>query len=530
MIERPDVPRSTFQNHWTRKTTFNASDLVPILCDEILPGDHMRYSVTALIRMATPLFPIFDNQKVCTFFFFVPARLVWNNWVRFMGEQDSPADSIAYTIPQVVSAANGFPANTIYDHFGVPVVGQTGVGNTVSINALPLRAYNLIFNDWFRDQNLSNSQAVSETSNGPDPVANYSLLQRAKQHDYFTSALPWPQKFTATTIPFTGTAPIIGLGTKAGIVPGAGVTTIWEAGASASTTYPFESPSSAAATHYVRFANGGAVGAANTPQVFANLAAAAGISLNQLRQTWMIQQLLERDARGGSRYVESILAHFGVRSPDYRLQRPEYIGGGSTPLTTTPVAQTAPAVSPAIVGALGAATTGVAQHAASYAATEHGYIIGLINIQTDLSYQQGLHKMWTRSVRTDFYYPSLAHLGEQVVTTGEIYHVGSAAADNAVFGYQERWQEYRVRMSEVTGLFRSTTAGTIDVWHFAEKFAAAPTLGSTFITDQGKTIIQRNVALGASSLAQQYLADIDYHRTAVRPLPVYGIPSTIGRF
>ena len=517
MVERADVPRSKFTGSWSRKTTFDASFLVPFLVDEILPGDHMKYNVTAYVRLATPLFPIFDNQKVETFFFFVPNRLVWSNWVKMMGQQDTPSSSIAYTIPQrswAATAANN-SVGSLLDYFGCVVNGVPSLDNIYTVSALPFRAYNIIYNEWFRDENMQ-SAVVQLNDNGPDAGDNYPVLRRAKGHDYFTSALPWPQKFTAPTIAIGTAAPIVGLYGSTGVaVPFTGYTTggspVTTAGAFTSNTQTL------------------AFDVANQP--YADLSAATGITINAFRQAFLVQQLQERDARGGTRYTEIMRSHFGVVSPDMRLQRPEYIGGGSTPLMITPVAQTAP-TSGVTVGALGAAGTATGQHSASYAATEHGHIIGLINVKSDISYQQGLHKMWTRQTRYDFYWPSLAGLGEQAVLRGEIYKSGVPATDNIVFGYQERWHEYRTHVSEVTGLFRSGLTGTLDAWHLAELFASAPVLGNTFVSDQGVNILDRVVAAGslARTNFQQYLADILIQREAVRAMPMFGTPALLGRF
>nr|QXN72832.1 MAG: major capsid protein [Microvirus sp.] len=514
MIENAGVPRSRFSGSWTRKTTFDAGLLVPILVDEVLPGDHLSYDVTAYVRMATPLFPLFDNQRIDSFFFFVPNRLVWDNWAKFMGEQEEPGDSVAYTIPQLVSPPGGFPAHSLADHFGLPGEGQFSPGYTIYVNALPFRAYNLIFNHWFRDQQLVSPRPVPK-GDGPDNPADYQLMRRAKAHDYFTSALPWPQRHVSPSLPLGGLAPVVGIGTinDTGSVGPFGA---YETGGSTSYAHYHQNLVMEMSTN---------IGA--TPQVYADLSEASGVAIETFRQAFLVQSLLERDARGGSRYVEMIRAHFGVTSPDFRLSRPEYIGGGQSSLQLTPVAQTAPTPG-APVGALGAAGTSVGSHRASYAATEHGYIIGLINVRTELSYGQGVHRMWSRRTRFDFYWPALAGLGEQAILRQELWAVGEDNYDEAVFGYQERWHEYRARYSEVTGLMRSQVPGTLDAWHLAERFETVPWLNQTFIEDNPPMV--RVLAAGELAEHQQYLADILFQRNAVRPIPLFGTPVSLGRF
>ena len=518
MVQRADVPRSKFNGSWSRKTTFDASYLVPFMCDEILPGDHMKYNVTAYVRMSTPLFPIFDNQKVETFFFFVPNRLVWSNWVKMMGQQDTPSSSIAYTVPQRSwGSSTGIQGvGSLFDYFGLVVEDLSSqIAAAYDVSVLPFRGYNLIWNEWFRDENMQ-SAVAQYSGDGPDSGDAYPLLRRAKGHDYFTSALPWPQKFTAPTISIGSSAPIVGLYGSTGVaVPFSGFTT---GGSPVSTVAAYTSNTQTLAFDV-----------ANQP--YADLSAATGITINAMRQAFLVQQLQERDARGGTRYTEIMRSHFGVVSPDMRLQRPEYIGGGSTPLMVTPVAQTAP-TSGVTVGALGAAATATGQHTASYAATEHGHIIGLINVKSDISYQNGVNKMWTRKTRYDYYWPSLAGLGEQAVLRGEIYKTGLTAGDNTVFGYQERWHEDRTHVSEVTGKFRSGITGTLDAWHLAEFFVTNPVLGDTFVKDQGVSILDRVLAAGsqARTNSQQYLADILIQREAVRAMPMFGTPALLGRF
>lgn len=520
-IQKGKTPRSKFINSWTRKTAFDAGLLIPILVDEILPGDHMTYDVTAYIRMSTPLFPLFDNMRVDTHFFFVPNRLVWDNWVRLMGEQDNPASSIAFTTPVVTGTVGGELVGSLADHFGIPVTGQIQAGQQISVNALPFRMYYLIYNQWFRDENMINSQPVAKTD-GPDSMATYAIAPRASSHDYFTSCLPWPQKFTAPTISLGSTAPVIGIGTTSQNYPAAPGPPVYET--SGGTTWSFAQNANAG-TVYIK----GSAATSGLPLIYANLAAATGISINTLRQAWLIQELLERDARGGTRYTEKIRNHFDVINPDFRLQRPEYIGGGQSSLNVTPIAQTAPTTAPAgVVGALGGTGTAAGMHHASYAATEHGFIIGLVSVRAELSYQQGLHLQWTRSTMYDYYFPALAGLGEQTVLEREIYCTGNPANDALVFGYQERWQEYRTRTSEVTGIMRSTAASTLDAWHLARKFTSAPNLNATFINETPP--MTRVLAAGAASNGQQFLADFHYVRTAVRPIPTYGTPIQLGRF
>lgn len=525
IIQRADVRRSKFQNQWSHLTTFDAGKIYPFLVDEILPGDHMRYNVTAYVRMATALFPMFSNQRIDTHFFFVPNRLVWTNWIRFMGEQDTPSSTINYTVPTVGQPAGGTAICTIYDYMGIPGVGQIAAGQALTVNALPFRAYNLIYDTWYRDQNIETG-LVNNMGDGPDALTDYAIQRRAKSHDYFTSALPWPQKFTPLQTLFTGTAPIVGIGVvSSGGFPGHANATVVETSQNA--VYPFSVQSADADQIAVRFNTNTAINTPNRPQIYADLAQATGVTINALRQAWLVQDLLERDARGGTRYVELIRSHFGVTNPDFRLQRPEYIGGGQTPLNLTPIAQTTPTGGGGL-GALGATGTAAGQHSASYAATEHGYILGLISVRTELHYQQGLERHWKRSVRQDFFFPSLAGLGEQAILRQEIFANGTVGEDDVVFGYQERWQEYRTKYSVVSGLFRSTSAGNIDEWHLAQHFSPAPTLSSAFINDDPP--MTRVLAAGSAANNMQYLADILINRTAVRPIPMFGTPATLTRF
>ena len=522
MVPKAEIPRSSFDTQYAHKTTFDGGYLVPIYCDEVLPGDMHNVKATMFARLATPLFPVMDNLHLDTFFFFVPNRLVWSNWVKFMGEQANPNDSISYVIPQITSPAGGYAVGSIFDHFGLPTAGQITGSNTVTHNALPLRCYNLIFNSWFRDENLQNSVIVNTGDSGDD-VTDYSMLRRGKRKDYFTGALPWPQKGDSVSIPLGTSAPVLGIGTNAstygavtGVKEADGITSNWPQAWVSDTSQNF----------FLK-----ADGNNGYPDIYADLSDATAATINQLRQSFQIQKLLERDARGGTRYTELLRAHFGVTPQDYRLQRPEYIGGGSTYVNVNPVAQTsATSISGGAtpLGNLAAMGTALASgHGFTYHAQEHGYIIGLVNVRADLTYQQGLPKMWSRETRYDFYFPVFAHLGEQAVLNKEIYVTGTSTDDD-VFGYQERWAEYRYKPSQITGLFKSTSAGTIDPWHYAQKFTSLPTLNATFI--QETPPIDRTTAVGSAANGQQFLMDAFFDCKMARPMPMYSVPGLIDHF
>lgn len=524
MIPRADIPRSTFKVETNHKTSFDAGYLVPVLCEEVVPGDSFRVDMTGFARLATPIFPIMDNLRLDSFFFFVPNRLVWDNWEKFMGEQANPADSISYVIPQQVSPATGYAVNSLQDYFGLPTVGGP-VSVAVSHSALPLRAYNLIWNEWFRDENLQNSLTVP-TNDGPDatPSTTFTLKRRGKRYDYFTGCLPWPQKGTAVPLVFGGTAAVKSDGTAFQVRGGTGLMgTLTTTGISGS------SPTMTGNTNAGTL-NFGASGTATTG-LFADLSTATTNTINSLRQAFQIQRLLERDARGGTRYVELIKAHFGVTSPDFRHQRPEYLGGGSSGLSITPIVQTSGS------GATGTTTplanlaaigTMVARgHGFSRGFTEHGYVIGLVSVRADLNYQQGLRRHWSRSTRYDYYFPVFANLGEQAVLNKEIYCTGTAT-DSQVFGYQERWAEYRHIPPMITGLFRSTAAGTLDGWHLAQNFSSLPVLGDTFIQDTPP--LSRVLAVGAAANGKQLIADFFFDIRMARPMPMYSVPGLIDHF
>lgn len=562
-LPQASIQRSVFNRSHDYKTTFDSGYLVPFFVDEVLPGDSFKLNCSIFCRLATPIVPFMDNLYLETFFFFVPNRLVWKHWENFMGQKDNPSDSTDYLIPQLVSRDSGFAVGSIADYFGIP----TGV-KKLSVSSLPFRAYHLIFNEWFRDENLQNCigpwAPSGASSHIDDPIGDwnvtnsdgFTLVRRNKYHDYFTSALPWPQKGDAVDVNFgiggavawnTDTfdlsyknegganfAVVSNPNKLAFISPkfvfdsaGTGVSKITASAPTSDSTLVgytdsvnFKNPT----TEFVQFSSV-SPSSIDLPYLQFVGEQGAGLTINDLRQAFQVQKLLERDARGGTRYTEILRSHFGVVSPDARLQRPEYLGGSSTRILMNSVAQTAATndVTPqANLSAFG--LFGDSFHGFSKSFVEHGYIIGLVNVRADLSYQQGVNRMWSRKSRLDFYFPVLAHLGEQAILNKEIYAQGTAA-DDQVFGYQERFAEYRYSPSVITGKMRSTDPQTLDIWHLAQKFDNLPTLSSQFIQDNPP--VSRVVAVQSEP---QFILDAWFDLKCVRPMPVYSVPGLVDHF
>lgn len=541
MIPQANIRRSVFDRSHVYKTTFNEGQLIPYFVDEVIPGDTFTLNPVEFCRLATPVVPFMDNIYIESFFFFVPSRLVYDKWVNLCGEQENPEDSTDYLVPTV--SLTGDMTNKLPDYMGIACA--SGTFNNLSVNCLPFRSYWLIWNEWFRDENLQKSVKVSkgETNTVLEPMGqstanpNYGLpsgvknwydpAPRGKRYDYFTGALPWPQKGPAVDLPLGQTADL-------SLAPNA---TIGLPSSSPVSTDRYKIPdllyssvgskliSSSSGWSHSLNAVSTSVPVSSIDGWSVDLSSATSITINSLRQAFMLQRYYEIDARGGTRYTEKLQAHFGVTNPDARLQRPEFLGSHSSMMTINPVTQTSSTDSTTPQGNLAAYGLNAQRyHAFTKSFSEFGYVIGLINVRADLTYQQGVNKMWLRSDVLDFYWPSFAHLGEQAIENIEIYCQGNDD-DKKVFGYQERYAEYRYKPSLITGQFRSTYKEPLDIWHLSQKFVTLPTLSDEFIQDHPP--ISRVVAVPSYP---HFLLDVKFNLKCIRPMPMYGIPGMMGHF
>lgn len=510
-VPTANIPRSVFSRSHQYKTTLDAGTIYPVYLDEALPGDTFRCNMSMFARLSTPTFPLMDNVYFDVLFFSIPIRQVWDNFRKFCGEQVDPGDSTDFLVPTVdITTATG----NLADYFGIPLGGDGTGGTVLTVNALPFRCYNHVFNHWFRSQDLVDS-AIVDTDDGPDNQGDYVLRKRMKRHDYFTSALPFPQKGDAVELPLGTTAPVVGVG---------GAPT-WDVGAVTNISLQGTVASSNAAWTAGSTSTTPAVW--NDTQLQTDLQSASGATINAMREAFQIQKLLERDARGGTRYAEIVASHFKVQFDDLRY-RPLYLGGGTVPIIINPVAATAFSSTspdhryPGDLAAFGVAANNNLGFTASF--TEHCYILGVVCARADLTYHQGINKMWLRSTRYDFYWPALSHLGEQAIESRELYADGTGS-DTDVFGYQERYAEYRYYPSLLTGQFRPNAATNFAEWHLAQEFASRPTLGQTFIEEDVPVDRVVNVAS-----EPHFIFDSWFDIKCARPMPTYAVPGLIDHF
>lgn len=554
--------RTKFDRSHVYKTTFDSGKLIPVFVDEVLPGDTTRLSVNYFARLATPIKPIMDNIYLDWFFFFVPNRLVWDHWQNFCFEQEDPDDSTDYVIPTVSasSATENSLIGSLWDYFGLPV---NTANNITGINALPFRAVYLIWNEWFRDENLQKSVKiekgdanqvidVNRLSEQPSWVINsastdvypgFACPPRGKRHDYFTSAFPWTQKGPGVSVGLAGSATLVDPSPVSGYFVqqstdslgaaqfsrDAGVGLVFTG--SGSLQYRKDDFETSIVGHSLNEggkATATAVSGSSwlSKSAYADLDSSSIFTINSLRTAFQMQKFYERLARGGSRYTEVLRSFFGVVSPDARLQRPEFLGSFTKMVNVNPIAQTSATDTTSPQGNLSAyGVTGSCFHGFTKSFVEHGYIIGFVCARADLTYQQGINKMWLRSTVYDFYWPTFAHLGEQAIELREIYAQGTEA-DTTVFGYQERYAEYRYKPSQITGKFRSSVAGgNLDIWHLSQFFSNAPTLNEEFITENPP--IKRVLAVQDEP---EFLLDVGFRYTTVRPMPMFGTPGLVDHF
>lgn len=532
-----DIPRSKFNRSTQLKTTWNTGDLIPIYIDEVLPGDTFQMDMASAVRMSTPIHPVMDNMNMDTYFFFVPNRLLWEHWEEFNGANKTGywTQSTEYQIPMIKAPTGGWEKGSLADYMGLP----TKIEN-LEVSHLPFRAYSLIWNEWFRDQNNSEPCNINmdETLLTGANTGKYQInaqlgaepLKVAKYHDYFTSALPSPQKGPDVLLPLGKNAPV---GTGLPHEFGSGNISYKDLTGTltADQAWPLTmvKASSTNGNSFLGYANPNATSTGNKAvapdNLWADLENATSATINQLRQAFAIQKLYEKDARGGTRYTEMIRSHFGVTSPDGRMQRPEYLGGSRTPINIDQVLQTSSTDTISPQGnTAGWSLTNTNDSLFTKSFTEHGWIVGLMCVRTEHTYQQGIERMWSRKNRFDFYYPSLANIGEQAIKNKEIYAQGTVQ-DDEVFGYQEAWAEYRHKPSKVTGAFRSNYAQSLDVWHYADEYSKLPTLTHDWISET-KANVDRTLAV-QSSLEDQFIGDFYFKSEVTRPMPLYSVPGLI---
>lgn len=502
------IPRTKFNRTHTHKTTFNAGELIPIYVDEVLPGDTFSMRATIFARIATLQFPIMDNLHLDLHWHFVPSRLLWNHWEAFNGANiPDTTSSTDFILPTVTSPTGGFLSGTIFDYMGLPIYNSAHI----AVNALPLRGYNQIYNDWYRDQNYNDMVSVP-VDDGPDNPDLYSLLYRNKRYDYFTSSLPFPQKGTAVSIPLTGDAPVITTGQNIYL----------RSTAAPATDYTFQNEVSASFSQ-LELSNtgalaGGYVSFGSETGLEADLSGVAATTINALRLAATTQQMYEQDARGGTRYTEVIRSHFGIIPEDSRLQRAEFLGSSTHHVSVTPVANTTGASGENVQAALAAFGTVLASGGFNYSFQEHGYVYGIISVRADYTYYQGAERFWFRSARFDFYWPTFANIGEQAVLNQEIFAIGTSQ-DTEVFGYQEYAADYRFKPARLSGLFRPGVTNSLDAWHLAQVFGSLPTLNDTFI--QESPPMSR---IEAATAYTDFIADCHLQLVCARPMPMYSVP------